>query len=436
MCPLGVLAVRRDDGVFEQACCALLMDENSQIFAYDWQTDGLLYVASSLVEFADRGLRDCEAVYRHPLSPYLTTRPEHIVQSLIRFAADPCQLMQFVKQYIGYDITVVTQDQPNEPLKLLGSVQELQMYLPYSLMDDATFNEFVHYISVTLQCPWFMFGAVGEYSTRGEFIVTEPVIVDAFSVMYLFEQRKGLYRIAEDVSVLFRGGFHKRRNMRFDRNLNSVCRVEKAVDCLSYLHSDYRKHFMLDLRGTAGDQIDMDRAFEWLLRNTDCGNDWKCADKIMASELTHDLYQTIHPSRVVLESCPETGSGLWSDPTIYFDIELTTFRCPMQPVPDKYLNIKRPSNETMNALEATAVCNTPFTHVYDQNDDVIYAVEPDPLKDSDEQWDEKEVWERRLGTVMQLYNMDTVRGIPFVPSCSPRTWYKPDGFAVPEEAVV
>lgn len=436
MCPLGVLAVRRDDGVLDQACCALLMDENSQIFVYDWQTDGLLYVAGSLVEFADRGLRDCEAVYRNPLSPYLTTRPEHIVQPLIRFAADPCQLMQFVKQYNGSDITVVTPDQPNEPLKLLGSVQELQMYLPYSLMDDTTFNEFVHYISVMLHCPWFMLGAVGRYSIRGEFIVSEPVVVDAFSVVYVFEQRKGLYRIADDVSVLFRGGFHKRRNMRFDRNLNSVCRVEKAVDCLSYLHSDYRSNFMLDLRGTAGDHIDMNRAFDWLLQNTDYGNSWKCRDKIMASELNHDLYQTIPSNRVVLESRPETGWGLWSDPTIYFDVELATFRCPMQQMPDKYLDMKRPSNKAMTAPEATAVCTTPFTRAHDQNGDVMYAVESDPLKDSDEEWDEKEVWEQRLGAAMQLYNMDKVRGIPFVPSLCPRAWYKPDESTVPKKVIV
>lgn len=437
MCALGVLAVRKDDNnVLEQACCALLMDENSQIFVYDWRTDGLLYVASSLLEFSDRGLRDCEAVYRNPLSPYLTTRPEKVVQGLICLAGDSCQLMQFVKKRNGCDVTVVTPDQPNEPLKLLGSVQQLQMYLPYSLMDDVTFNELVHYISVMLQCPWFVLGAVGKYSHRGEFLVTEPVIVDAFSAVYLFDQRKGLYRIADDLCVLFRGGFHKRRNMRFDRNLNSVCRVEKTVDCLSYLYSDYRSNFMLDLRGTSGDHIDMENAFTWLLENTDYGGGWKCRDKFMASELTHDLYQTIPPSRVVLESRPETNWGLWSDPTIYFDRDLATFRCPMRQVPDKYLNMKRPSNECMNALEATAVCNTPFTHTREQDGDVMYAVEPDPLKDTEEEWDEKEVWEQRLETVMQLYNMDKVRGIPFVPSCCPRTWYRPDESNMPKKVIV
>ncbi|AAK57029.1 T5 [Tupaiid betaherpesvirus 1] len=277
---VGVLVIRLGEITYEMSTCAVYLGGYGRVYVYDWDTDGLFHVASSLRHLAGRGLRDCEPVYRHPLTPYLTTQPAELVRALLEAAASgPGAVAAVAAHYWGRNLVLRTPDREPSPLLLHGSARALSGAFPFVTMTAEAYRGFARYVSERLACPWYVLGAVGSYSSDGLFTARVVVILDVAGAVYGVRAAdpRGLCRLADDLPMFFKIGLLKEAEVnRYDRNGRGEGRLEKVPRCF---HGGEARRRALQERGRRLNQQDLRSALDWFRVDADwCGRGCGCGD--------------------------------------------------------------------------------------------------------------------------------------------------------------
>lgn len=421
---LGVLAVRKAAGLLEEMPCAMLLSERSNVYVYDWLTDGMFLVAEGLRTLADRGLLDLEAVYRHAATPLATKEPSYLVAPMLSLCDDVGGLMEFARRMNGDDVWLRTPGRLSYSLKLLGSVENLRKLSPYAFMTEEQLQGYLEYVTVTIRCPWHVLGAVGLYTARGVFVTNNLVLSDVFGRIYATNGTDGeIYRAADNIKMFFKIGLRKRDNKRFDRNYRGQERLEQKTICSHGRWDDDRDLQYMIERGLRLTPSSMEGAYKHTLRHAldpHSGVHWECLDEISEEDLLCQRKQRIAKQHGSLEAPARIMDGLWIEKDVD-DPRAKTFRCPTAKGPRWYMPLQyrwdSPDEDKFLALRQES-----FVEVY-EGPERKFAEETVPDLEKDGAWSEIEVMLDRLDAALLVYESGSERMIPTVVNWKPCHWF-------------
>ncbi|QQL09789.1 Ba203 [Baboon cytomegalovirus] len=278
---VGILAVKLPDGDrkrVQETTCVLLIGHYGFVYVYDWDTDGLFQVTNTVKELAQYGLLMCESVYRHPHTPFSTTEPRYQVEKFLCLdPTDARAVANVAEEFRGINLVIKTPGRAEaDPLLLLGSVENLREVYPFAKMRPTNFEDLIKYINQRLCCRWYVLGITGRYAAFGVLMTCGVIILDECGVCYALRvDESDLYRIADNIHMLFKCGFLKLRGMlRFDRGMRGEARLERAPGCDHFNRQEDLS--WCSMLGTVSRQ-QLDSAHDWLTRNS------RCYDKVPTS---------------------------------------------------------------------------------------------------------------------------------------------------------
>nr|AAC27791.1 unknown [macacine betaherpesvirus 3] len=236
---LGILGVQLRDGSdrkkIQETTCVVLLGSYGFVYVYDWDSDGLFQIGTSLKELAHHGLLTCESVYRHPQTPFSTTEPRFQVEKLL--CLDPTDargLAKTAEEFHGVNVVVKTPGRSEaDPLLLLGTVEKLRQMYPFAKMRADNFSNLIKYINQRMCCRWYVLGVTGRYANFGILLTCGIILLDECGVCYVLRiDESDVFRLADNIQMLFRCGFLKLRGItRFDRGLRGEARLESECYC-------------------------------------------------------------------------------------------------------------------------------------------------------------------------------------------------------------
>lgn len=255
---LGRLVIRNHDGNFKNIGAALCIGARGRIYVYEISEDAAILVSPDLDKMARFGFIYCETLYRSDIMPQCTMTPNKVVAGLLMCGNDMNKISEFCTEHFGIDVVMYTPGFKFQPMKLVSGFNDITWYWPFNAMDPNEVQCYHDGITTRLCCQWKVFAIVGSYAPVSYYNVGYVMIVDTFGCIYAVDvMRQKLYRMADNMSMLFRMGLCKAIafGARFDRNDKNAKRCESEPIC---------PHSVREERDSDKETCEME--FRWLCR--------------------------------------------------------------------------------------------------------------------------------------------------------------------------
>nr|WEG69816.1 protein m140 [Mastomys natalensis cytomegalovirus 3]WEG69956.1 protein m140 [Mastomys natalensis cytomegalovirus 3]WEG70096.1 protein m140 [Mastomys natalensis cytomegalovirus 3]WEG70236.1 protein m140 [Mastomys natalensis cytomegalovirus 3]WEG70376.1 protein m140 [Mastomys natalensis cytomegalovirus 3] len=230
---LGKVVMQEGD-IYKDVGAALCLGQWGRVYIYEISEDALILVSYDIDKLARFGLIHCETLYRKSYLPQVTLLPHHLVSGMIMAQESMTKLAEFCRLHTGHDIALYTPGYRYRPFKIMCDLSYVSMYWPFDNMPRTHMDFYIEEITARLSCKWQVIGAIGLYSPPSAFTIEHVLLIDYFCVVYTIDvSREKFYRVADNVSMLFRGGICKAIafGSRFDRNKGGIERVESRTIC-------------------------------------------------------------------------------------------------------------------------------------------------------------------------------------------------------------
>lgn len=231
--PLGPCAARSPDLHYRETPCALLMDAEGRFFLYDAETEGMFLAAENVAELASKGLSACEPAYRDGGATISLPRPRTTVKKIISACVIGLENVNAVVTAVrGTAINLRDRASGSERVLQIFDASELRHKPPFSRLDDDSCAAMMDFVEFRLVEEWIVVGGIGTYDDGGPvFTVEIVVLLGVTGAVYGFElEENDVYRMADDLTTLFKRGFSPEPN-RFDREALGELRLERRPLC-------------------------------------------------------------------------------------------------------------------------------------------------------------------------------------------------------------